>query len=244
MIRCYLNTPGLAEPADAIYYLVAANGTFLVNKTPLYTSITEARGVPGLLPREPAVRLAVPRVPRKLMERVYGFFQAVYQRWGGEAVVFLYYAPASQGFGVAVPPQTLRRHQVYGRWRTEPRVAYGYVPRAAGYVKLGDAHSHADLPAFFSNTDDRDDQQDGLRIVLGELHRLRPDVKVSVSFVAQGKRFILKPEEVLENFSMPLTPPRAWLDRVTCQTGNGTRTGGGGPHGPRQSWNGGRSRVG
>jgi hypothetical protein len=218
MIPFYLNAPGHADPAEPIYYLVAANGIFLVNKTPLFTSITEAGALPGLLRQEPTVLLSIPKVPRKIMERIYGFFREVYQRWEGEAVAFLYYAPAIQAFGIAVPPQTLYRYQSRGRWRTEHRVAYGSVPRVQGYVKLGDAHSHADLPAFFSHTDDRDDRQDGLRIILGDLDRPRPDVKVS--FVAQGTRFILRPEDALEDFSTPLTPPRAWLNKVTCQTGN------------------------
>jgi hypothetical protein len=175
------------------------------------------------------------------MERIYGFFREVYQRWQGEAVAFLYYAPATKAFGVAVPPQTLFRYESFGHWRMAPRVAYGAAPRVNGYVKLGDAHSHADMPAFFSYTDDRDDTQDGLRIILGDLHRSRPDVKVS--FVAQGKRFSLRPEDALEDFLTPLMPPRSWLDRVTCQPGNGSPMRDGGLREPRESRNDGSDRV-
>jgi proteasome lid subunit RPN8/RPN11 len=215
MIPTYLNTPDLCEPADPVYFLVAANDIFLVNKTALFTSITEARDISWLAPQKPSLRLSFPKVPRQLMEQIYGFFQVVYNRWRGEAVAFLYYAQATGHFGVAVPPQELRRYQCAGRWYTEPSVNYGYLSPVAGYVKLGDVHSHMNLPAFFSRTDSRDDWQDGLRIVLGSLDRPVPDVRAS--FIAQGVRFALKTEEALEDFSTPLPPPQAWLDRVTCR---------------------------
>jgi len=216
MIPLYLKTPEFVEPSASLYYLVTANGIFLVQKTALFSSITKAQAVPGLLSQEASCQLCFPRVPRAVMEQVYGFFQAVYEHWQGEAIVFLYYAPESGTFRIAVPSQTLFRYQsVSGRWRTERRVVYGSLPRPQGFVKLGDVHSHADLSAFFSCTDDQDDTEDGLRIVLGDLHYVQPDV--SVSFVANGTRFLLEPEEVLEDFSTPLPPPQEWLEQVSCQ---------------------------
>lgn len=215
MIPVFLQTPEFSEPPDPVYHLVAANGTFLVNKTALFTSVTAAHRVPGLEPRVPSLDLYMPRVPRLIMERLYGFFRAIYEQVDGEAVAFIYHAPATGAFRIAIPPQTLYRTYAFGRWRTEKRVSYGFIPRADGFVKLGDAHSHCDQVAAFSCTDDRDDTQDGLRIVLGSLHRRPPDV--GVSFVANGNRFTLSSETILEDFRVPLTPPRAWLDRVVVR---------------------------
>jgi len=216
VIPLYADTPGLAEPPESLYYLVAANGTFLVNRSPLFTAVTAARSLPGLLCREPSIQLAFPRLPRQLMERIYGFFKSVYREWEGEAIVFLFYAPADRTFHVGVPPQTLYRHRAGDRWRTEGRVSYGYLARGQGLVKLGDAHSHGSATAFFSCRDDADDTtHDGLRIVLGQMDRRHPDV--SVSFVTQGTRFLLRAADVIEDFSAALTPPRAWLRQVTCR---------------------------
>ncbi|MBI4168885.1 MAG: Mov34/MPN/PAD-1 family protein [Acidobacteria bacterium] len=201
---CY---PGGAEPSAPIYYLVAANGVFLVDRSLLFTSVTPAPRVPGLARADVSLQLSLPRIPRQLLERMYGFFRAVYETWQGEAVAFIYYAPASRTFRLAVPPQTLAH---------AGHVTYGHLSRPDGFIKLGDAHSHAAFPAFFSGTDDRDDAQDGLRIVLGRVHRRPPDV--SVSFVAHATRFLLRPQDILEDFSTPLTPPRKWLERVTCGT--------------------------
>jgi hypothetical protein len=222
MIPTYLKTPEMSEPADPVYFLVAANGIFLINRTALFTSVTRARDVPWLAPQEPRVQVTFPRVPREILERVCGFFQAVYHRWEGEAVAFLYYAQATGHFGVTVPPQELRRYYCSGRWITEPTVNYGFLSPVPGYVKLGDAHSHGRFPPFFSATDRRDDWQDGLRIVVGNLDRPRPEVKVS--FIAQGVRFGLRPEDVLEDCLRPIPPPRTWLDRVTCRDNRGAES--------------------
>jgi hypothetical protein len=216
VIPFYADTPRFAEPPESLYYVVAANGTFLVNRTSLFTAVTATRSLPGLLCREPSIQLAFPRLPRQLMERIYGFFKTVFLRWEGEAIVFVFYAPAEGTFHVGVPPQTLFRHRAGDCWRTEGRVSYGYLPRGKGLIKLGDAHSHASAPAFFSCRDDVDDTtHDGLRIVLGQMHRRRPDV--NVSFVTQGTRFVLSAADVIEDFAVALTPPRAWLRQVTCR---------------------------
>jgi len=215
MIPLYLKTLEFAEPSASLYYLVTANGIFLVQKTTLFSSTTAAQAVPGLLSQEASCQLLFPRVPRTLMEQVYGFFHVVYEQWQGEAIVFLYYAPESGTFRLGVPPQTLFRYRIVDRWRTERRVVYGSLPRPQGFVKLGDVHSHADLPAFFSCIDDQDDTEDGLRIILGNLHQGQPEV--SASFVTNGTRFLLDPEEAVEQFSLPLPPPQEWLERVTCR---------------------------
>lgn len=217
MIPLYLKTPEFAEPSASLSYLVASNGVFLVQKSALFTSITKAQEIAGLLPQETSCRLFFPRIPQGILEQVYGFFQAVYIRWQGEAIVFLYYAPDRHAFRLDVPPQTLFRYRsLSGRWRTEMKVAYEALPRPPGFIKLGDIHSHANLPAYFSGADDDDDLEDGLHVVIGNLHRVQSDVRVS--FVTNGARFLLEPEEVLEPFSRPVPPPRQWMRQVTRRT--------------------------
>jgi hypothetical protein len=211
----YLKTPGFQEPPVALYYLVASNGIYLVKKTPLFASVTEAGAIHGLEPQAQAVTLAVPRVPREVMEAVYGFFLEAYRRWESEAVALLFLAPATGAFRVEIPPQTIVRYRAFGGWRTEQRVEYGPTERPKGHLKLGDLHSHAGMPPFFSHTDDRDDREDGLRVVVGRLDRVKPEVRVS--FVSGRTRFSLDPEEVIEEFSDPVPPPDEWLAQITCR---------------------------
>jgi hypothetical protein len=215
LIPIYLKTADLAEPRETTYYLMASNGSFFVKKTGLFASMTEAGVVAGLQTAAPSLSLVFPKLPRDLLEQVYGFFQFVYQRLDGESVVFIYYSPDSREFRVDAPPQRLTRFRTHRGWRTSGHVEYGSLQRPPGFLKLGDAHSHGDSGAFFSAVDDRDDGEDGLRLVMGRLDRPTPDVRVS--FVANGTRFRLEPGDVLEDFAQAAPPPDAWRHRVTCQ---------------------------
>jgi hypothetical protein len=215
MIPLYRKTADFTEPPEAIYHLLTRDGLFRVMRSPLFTAVMKTEGVPDLEPQKSSLQLAVPKVPRQLMERIYGFFRTVYERWDAEAVVLLYYSHEQRVFRTAVPKQTIYRYRIGERWRTEGRVSYGYHKRPEGFVKLGDAHSHCDLPAFYSCVDDMDDREDGLRIVLGDLHRPLPSV--SASFVASGHRFRLPSDDVLEDFIEPVEPPEDWMRQIACE---------------------------
>jgi Prokaryotic homologs of the JAB domain len=194
---------------------VTSDGVFLVKKSELFQSVTEARKVAGLERQSPSIELFFPKIPRCILEAVYGFFSVVCRRWDGEAIVFLYYSPQSGQFLVDVPPQRLVRFRFGAGWETEGRVEYGTLPRPEGFLKIGDAHSHGRQPAFFSSTDDHDDAEDGLRIVMGSLHRSDPDIQVS--FISGNYRFALEKDDALEPFSTPVPPPAEWTRRVTCR---------------------------
>jgi hypothetical protein len=215
MIPFYLKTADFGEAIDSTYYLVAANGVFLVKRSGLFSSVTEAGTVTGLVTQRPSLALSFPKLPRSLLERIYGFFKFVYDRLDGEAVVFIYYSPELGEFRADAPPQTLTRYRTVRGWQTEGRVEYRFLPRPEGFLKLGDAHSHGDSHAFFSCVDDRDDGEDGLRVVMGDLDRAEPDVRVS--FVANGTRFELEAGDVLEDFSEAAPSPESWTRRITCR---------------------------
>lgn len=218
MLPVYLKTSDAEAPADPVYYVVAANGTFLVRNTALFTATTATAKVIGLERQQQEVRLHFPKIPRAVMERIIGFFRMVYLRWDGEAIAFLFYAPDRREFQAEVPPQTLPRCRSGEGWRTAGRLEYVTIPRPEGFLKLGDAHSHRGSPAFFSSIDDRDDNEDGLRIVIGRLDRAR--VQVRTSFVANGCRFPVAPHDVIETSPAPfaaVSPPEEWMRRVTCR---------------------------
>jgi hypothetical protein len=215
VIPIYRKTAGFVEPPEPVYFLLSRDGLLLVQRNGLFRAAVKAEGVPELEGQKPYVELAFPKLPRELMESIYGFFQAVYDRWRAEGIVLLYYSPQQRVFRAAVPPQTIYCYQIGQRWYAEGRVKYGYHARPEGFVKLGDAHSHAYLPAFTSCVDDMDDREDGLRIVMGDLHRRVPSV--STSFVAGGHRFRLAAPTVIDDFAVPTAPPAEWLAQVTCE---------------------------
>jgi hypothetical protein len=213
VIPFYRKTPDFREPEDSVYYLLAAEGVFTVKKTPLFCAVTRAERVAGLESQEDHVTLSIPLVPARVMEMAFGFFDEIYRCCGGEAIVILYYAPKLRRYRIAVPPQDVTLYRVHFGWRARMHLRYRTLPRPEGYLKLGDIHSHGGYPANFSRTDDHDDHEDGLRLILGRLNRAKPEI--SASFVTGGVRFLLDHEKVHEPFVRSLPPPPKWMDRVT-----------------------------
>src|SRR5262245_3724890 len=135
-------------PAASTYYVLAQNGLFLVRHTSLFSATVPVDAVPGLQTHAAAFTLHLPRLPRTLVERAMGFFRAVYERWGGEAILIMFYAPPAERqparFALSAPPQRIRGRFEYGRFRADLRLDYGVCEKpGAHYRKLGTIHSHA-----------------------------------------------------------------------------------------------------
>jgi hypothetical protein len=199
-----------------LYYEVAGNGLFQVRDTDGYRAVTRIfGGVPGLLPGRERVELRCPRVPAPLLARVLAFFRDVHERWGGEAIVLLFYDGRSREFRIGVPPQTLwLRRDATGRLRAGSRLDYRAAERPAGFVRFGSIHSHSALPALASELDHEEERlEDGLHAIYGSFasaHLTR-----SACFVAGGVRFPLAPQDVLEECEPLADPaPCEWLEQV------------------------------
>jgi hypothetical protein len=200
----------------ALYYEVAANGIFQVREARTHRAVTRTTtDLPGLLEERESIELFFPRLPRSLVENVLAFFDDVNQRWGGEAIVLLFYRAQDQHFEVGVPPQTIESYRdSYGRLVSDHHLDYGNVDRPPGCVRLGTIHSHGNLPAYASHTDCEDERYgDGLHIVFGSLGAER--ISSSAAFVANGRRFRLEPSDVLERAGIPArSAPDSWLSQV------------------------------
>ena len=200
---------------ETLYYVVAANGFFQVRRTETYLSVTEARGdVPGLLPEYARLRLDVPRLTVDLLQPVLAFFRAVFEEHGGEAIVILFYSPATRSFRALAPEQRIPGYQSNGVWRSVLQLDYGDAERPDGYLRFGSIHSHADTAAYASAVDCADERHmDGLHVVYGHVDRREPSR--SAAFVVNGTRFPLAPDEVLEPCSVPDDgAPEEWMARV------------------------------
>jgi hypothetical protein len=209
-------TNAAAPPPGQLYYEVAENGVFQVRDTPLYRAVTRVYGpVPGLLPGAEDLHIKFPRLPCALTGEVLAFFDEVYRCWEGEAIVILFYRADGREFRVVAPRQTIAGRRWYdGRWRADYAVRYDSAPRPEGFVRFGTIHSHADLHAYSSGPDCEDERyEDGLHIVFGDFHR-RP-VSVAAAFVANGVRFSIAPDDVLEDWKVPEHPVApAWMAQV------------------------------
>jgi len=168
--------------------------------------------VPGLAAHEARLDLRLPRpIPRPLLERALGFFRAVFQRWEGEAVLVMLYAPPTETCPVryrfVAPPQKIHGRVEGGRFRAFMRLDYGACARPAPeFRKLGTIHSHGDLPARHSAIDEHDELfETGLHVTAGYIHTTLPEFQAA--FVVGGARFPVAAADVLAVRAAPTGRP-------------------------------------
>jgi hypothetical protein len=216
MFPILLKTDRDVGSKDSMYYIVASTGVYLVVDTEMYRAVTRCEGeIAGLLPERETLRLKFPPVPATILGPVLGFFRQVYEEHGGEGVVVLFYRPDTRTFRVGVPRQTIPGYRRWdGAWRAYLRLHYEHVERPPGYLRFGTIHSHAETSAYASHEDCEDEQgQDGLHVVYGHIHRADPSR--SACFVANGARFELDPDDVVERCRVPAeTSNPGWMSQV------------------------------
>jgi hypothetical protein len=203
---------------ERFFYLVARNGLFLCRNHDFFRSCVPARGGPGDLSEQRTfLQLAFPAIPRRLFERIVGFFHRIAELHGAEASVLLAWDSAAACVRLVVPSQTA----VVGRSEGGGRQPIGlrYTPPAfpSGWIPFGDVHSHAWYEAYSSQTDVEDETYSaGLHVVVGRIDREPPEVHVEA--VVDGTRFRVDPKHVIEGYERrDRGVPEAWIERVRVE---------------------------
>lgn len=149
-------------PGSFYTYWLAGNGIFVDASSPYLNARVRIAGTPvrGLMPLESRLELKNGPIPRRLWDFALSMFMTDITREKCLAVVredgaYRIRQPAQEG-GAA-------------------RIEYARVPNA-----VLDIHSHGTMTAFFSSTDDRDEQAFRLYMVAGRLDRLIPETKIRV----------------------------------------------------------------
>jgi len=156
-----LNTPEgpAGEPGPFYSYILAGNGLFLEADNPLLRArlrLAEAR-VRGLRPLEPLLELRHGKIPAHLLSLVAGTMGACRHREMFASIVW-----DGERYALRLPEQEA----------DGGHVTYETV----GGTVVG-IHSHGGMDAFFSGTDDRDDQGFLVSLVLGKVDTLLPQVR-------------------------------------------------------------------
>lgn len=149
------------EPGLFYDYILAANGLFIRARGSLLVATIRIAEAPvrGLLPLEEKIELTKGKVPRCLYELALGTLTA--DPWRERYLAVTYEGE----YRLRAPPQ---EGEAGG-------VRYEVLPNT-----LVDIHSHGSLSAFFSGTDDRDEQGLRLYMVVGRLNTLLPEVELRV----------------------------------------------------------------
>ena len=205
-------------PAGSMRYVVAENGVFLERHTELYrTSARVDDWVAGLAAHREGCDLLCPEIPGEMVASMLTFFRWAFELHGGEAALVLLFDVLNKRFVWYCPEQRVRMWESWsGKWYTASDIKYtDPTELPPGHVVFGDAHSHGDLAAYASATDQRDEEfKDGLHIIAGHVDSDRPSFWID--FVMDGQRFGIMPDE----FFGPVEPcepppvPFEWQDQV------------------------------
>lgn len=142
-------------------YILAQNGLFIQAENGLMKAVIRvaAAKVRGLIPLDEALTLPAGKIPRRLLGWALSVLKATPNEEGFLAITW------DDGYRLRMPPQE----------GTAGGVRY-HRPRNV----VLEVHSHGTTRAFFSATDDSDEQGFAIYMVAGRLHQASPEVLLRV----------------------------------------------------------------
>lgn len=206
----------MPRPTDAEFYWLTRDGPYLCRNHPFFeTDVPAPRPPRSLATHRPRCRLRYPRLPRRLLEDIVGFFDLVYQAHGSESLVLLFWDMERQDFVLVVPEQEATVWESSLGTRSPLDVGYTIpLTLPPRHLLVGDVHCHGDLSAYASSTD-RDDEEhrDGIHVVVGRIDREPPSFHAELA--VDGHRFSLDFDQVFEGYEQRSAGvPADWLERV------------------------------
>lgn len=178
------------EIPDRDCILVAQGGAYRVRCTAGYKSVCLARECFGLDELEPSFSLRQPKLTPGLLNLVVGFFKWVYEEHYSEAIVLLAMDRAGK-YQVICPKQKVSGGSVTHSL-SDKDVEW---MESSGFTVVGDIHSHANLQAYSSSVDEKDElNSHGLHIIFGGFAAKVPSgLSVHAVYALDDHQFELAP---------------------------------------------------
>ncbi len=186
---------------DAPAYIVGKDGFYLKKRTELYECTVKVPELPEYPEVREKVQWTASKLPWSLIESTLDFFRAVYMKYQGEAIVLVTHDDGA--WDISVPRQTVEPAHL--KYRSVDKV-----------TPVGTIHSHCNMGAFFSGTDDGDVVNfDGLHIVLGRISLPFPEIATAVYI--NGRMFECRPEDIIADmpgYSENKDSKHPWMKNV------------------------------
>lgn len=187
MFPIHVNDGKQPVPDDDICYIVAKEGIFLKKKMGIMDSVAPVEKISILESIQATAKMHIKKIPGGQFAKVIAFFREVYEEYSGESIVLLFYDETKRVYKIVPPHQKV----------TSAACDYDKGMTIDDMQMIGTIHSHANMSAFHSGTDDKDEEHfDGLHITIGNLGD--DDVSITASIVANGHRFVVQPEEYVQ----------------------------------------------
>lgn len=124
-----------------------------------------------------------------------------------EALANIYWDKQEEKFVIDIPEQTVTPTSVSGKISAEYN--------SDRYIHYVDIHSHNNMNAFFSKTDNRDEKAARVYAVVGKISGLFPEIKVRI---ANSRSFVeIDPSVVFESIVSVRNFPEEWKSAVLLE---------------------------
>ena len=191
------------QSAKPIRFVMGEDGIYKVMKNGVGTFMAKVDKVIGLKPIKEGVILNFPKVPYYMLLQTVTFFKEVMEKKNdAEAMVQFYWDPLGEKYIMYCPEQEITRASVRFLRSTE------YDSK---YTLVMDIHSHNTMGAFWSGTDNADEQETRVYGVLGKLDKDPFEYKFRISVGGQHRDI-----DIFDIFEHPypkVSFPEEWMDR-------------------------------
>ncbi len=190
----------VGKPKAMITFSLCSDGIYMTKAVMGDGYVTlKVDGIPGLPAGKESVKALKRKIPFSIFWATIGFFRYVesnFKKDGLEAYVITGYNPKEDKFFLWCPTQTVGAASV----SYDPAPFFVEHP---GCRIVMDTHSHTSrMGAFWSGTDNNDDNRDYFSMVVGKISKMIPEYKVR--FNTTGKHIEYDLEDVFDDVSEPI----------------------------------------
>ena len=213
-IRTFFGMPSHDELIDGNNYVIGADGLYMVrkNRVGLFTTkVAETNGskIPlvgnGKQPVEGFQMTIENKIPYNFLLQTIAFFKKVLtEKKGAEAVVQIFYNTENDSYFFNIDQQG-----VSGGGAEMDRDA----DLETTHILVADIHSHNNMAAFFSATDNRDEKEARVYGVVGKVGNPWPDIKFRAGD-GKGGWIDLTAYQVFATPDVEVEVPTEWMDKV------------------------------
>lgn len=185
----YLEAPnGTLKDGNIAQYHICKNGIFLTKSIAGGCITVKVDCIPGMQEGKEYINILKRKIPMSAFWTIFEFFQYVEKENSGaslEAYIIVGYNPAKDKYILWVPEQNITQASV------DYDISQFHKENPGCYIVL-DAHSHGtSMSAFFSGTDDRDDNRDRFSMVFGKIDRPVPEYQLRFSTMGKHQEYDL-----------------------------------------------------
>ena len=183
-----------------INYVLAGNGGVEIRENEIGVFSAVTKKVPGLEPVKEGLQMRLPKIPLLILLQIISFFKDINNKHGSEAIVQIFWNRQKKEYFCYCPKQEVSGASVDFKRDKE---------KEKRYLLVADVHSHNDMDAFFSFTDDKDEKETRLFGVVGNVDKALPNIQFRAS---SGNGSIeVSLEEI---FDLKRKYPKSWFKQV------------------------------